>query len=190
MITRKFKDQKAGSMTLEAALVLPIFIFLFLSIFGLFGMVSARHQITRATIQAARCMSLDPYLEKRVAKDKTFSTLEQFLTTLARKQIAGDNIKLSEDLEGNAKAKDRFVRYFADGDAHRADEMLKAMGVVGGLNGIKFEYSGEEGDTSKLTVTYRLKFLFDFVHAGEIGELTHSVESRLWKQKIDLYEKK
>ena len=61
------KDNKErGSVTLEASIVLPIFIFVFLFIYGLFSVIGAQNQITHATVQAAKSLSMDSYLLSKV----------------------------------------------------------------------------------------------------------------------------
>lgn len=172
-------SEESGSVTIEAALVLPIFIFIFLSIYGLFGMLSARQQISRAAMQAGRSLSLDPYLEDKLGGGGgPIPEISDLLTNIFRKAIA--DVDLTEGLEGDAKAKDRFIRYFANGDEGVAEKKLVNLGVDGGMEGLEITYA-EDGDNGVLTVKYKLKYIFDFVKAGDIGDVTHTVTNRLWK---------
>jgi hypothetical protein len=177
---------KDGSVTLEAAIILPIFIFIFLSIFGLFGMINARQEITRAMVQVGKSMSLDPYATEMLEKssDTRFRQVEQIIMNQVRK--AASQEKYSDITRwysgGNPSevARNRFIGYFAGGDEDLADEKLKWMGVEGGLGGldIKGEVSGNE---LTITTEYKLKFLFDFIQAGDLGQVKTTSTHWLWK---------
>ena len=59
-------EKLKGSITLETSIVLPIFIFIFLFIYGLFSVVSAQNQMTHALVQSSKSLSLDSYLTENV----------------------------------------------------------------------------------------------------------------------------
>lgn len=54
-------NREKGSLTLETALVLPFFFFLFMFVIGYFGVLSARNSISHALIQATKSLSFDSY---------------------------------------------------------------------------------------------------------------------------------
>lgn len=56
-----------GSITLETAVVLPIFFLFFMFIIGLLPLVKAQNQINHALIQAAKSLSFDTYLNAKVS---------------------------------------------------------------------------------------------------------------------------
>ena len=58
--------KEEGSITLETALVLPIFFFMFLFIYGLFSVYSSQNRMTHALIQSAKSLSLDSYMAENV----------------------------------------------------------------------------------------------------------------------------
>lgn len=184
---------KEGSVTLEAAIILPIFIFIFLSIFGLFGMINARQEITRAMVQAGKSLSLDPYATEMLEKanDKKFRTAEQILMAKMRQSASKEKFtdisKWYESGNIDGVAKDRFVAYFAGGDEAKANEKLKWMGVDGGLDGL--QVTGTINGKRELTLTteYKLKFLFDFIQAGDIGQVKTTSTHWLWRYESKLH---
>lgn len=62
----KAYENQRGSVTLETSIVLPIFIFLFLFIYGLFSVIAAQNQMTHALVQSTKSLSLDSYLAENV----------------------------------------------------------------------------------------------------------------------------
>lgn len=55
-----------GSITLETAMVVPIFCGLFLMLNSLFFVVSTQQQVTHALIQAGNSLAMDTYLTESV----------------------------------------------------------------------------------------------------------------------------
>ncbi len=184
---------REGSVTLEAAIILPIFIFVFLSIFGLFGMINARQEITRAMIQAGKSLSLDPYATEMLEKanDKKFRTAEQYLMSKVRQASSKEkytNItKWYEGGDVSGVAKDRFIAYFAGGDESKANEKLKWMGVEGGLDGLKVDGSISGKRELELKTEYQLKFLFDFIQVGDVGKVKTTSTHWLWRYESKLH---
>ena len=58
------KNDEQGSVTLEAAIILPIFCALFMALNGFFFTFNAQNQISHALIQSASSLGLDPYLNR------------------------------------------------------------------------------------------------------------------------------
>lgn len=184
----KNKDKQRGSVTLETSIVLPIFIFLFLFIYGLFSVVSAQNKMTHALIQSTKSLSLDSYLTENVesaseAGTKFWGGVSDMVLDIVR--INNDpNFTSQTDWYSTSTnvsdiAKSRFVAYLTGGDVDAADNKLDDMGIVDGLNGVNFEVSIDD-EIVTVTIKYTIEYWFDFWDMGEFP-ITQSVTSRLWK---------
>lgn len=182
------QERERGSLTLEMSIILPIFIIMFLFIYGLFGIVSAHSQITHALIQSSRSLSLDSYLLENV--ESASESVTKFWGGLS--DMVMDFYRLDKDKHFSARtdwyasesgssvaAKDRFVGYFTGGDEAAANEKLKNLGIVDGLDGIKFSTKIEDEDLI-ITIKYNLQYWFDCFGAGNIP-MQQTVKARLWK---------
>lgn len=181
------KDGTRGTMTLEMAIVLPIFIFIFLFIFSLFWTVSAQNQITHALVQSSKSMSLDSYLTESYTSayksDTSFwSGVGDMLTDLMRLTTDDSFTSYTDWYESStgssSVAKDRFVGYLTGGDEDAADDKLRHLGVVGGLDGITFTMEIDD-ELMTVTISYELEYVFDFFGIGKIP-MEQSITTRLW----------
>lgn len=181
------KHKQRGSITLETSIVLPLFMFLFLFIYGLFFVVSAHNQITHALIQSTKSLSLDSYLNEKVESAAEEST--KFWGGISDAVI--DIIRLDNNEYFSSQtdwyisdtgnpfiAKQRFIGYFAGGDPAAADEKLKALGIKNGLNGLTFK-TKVENEFVSVSVEYEIQYWFDFMNMGKIP-MNQTVKSRLW----------
>lgn len=189
-------------MTLETTIVLPIFILIFLAIYGIFGVVSAENQISHAFNQATKSMSMDPFLIERTDlafedKSRLWGSLKDVAVSAIRvhydehfmeksdwfsTENMDDEDKLpdgSYDLSSKKQvAQNRFVGFFADGNQIQADERLRKLGVVDGLEGLDFTMSQADGNLT-ITVKYKLRFVFNFFDTVQIP-MTHKLNVKLW----------
>lgn len=69
----KDKHRNQGSITLETAISLPIFIFLMLFMFGLLSLVRAENKMTHVFVQASKSLALDAYALEAVETSDVFS---------------------------------------------------------------------------------------------------------------------
>ncbi len=199
----KRKNKEAGSMTLETTIVLPIFILVFLAIFGIFSVVSAENQISHAFIQSTKSISMDPFLIERTDlaledKSRLWGSLEDLLIEGTRllnykdKFMALDDWYSTEKMTDDDKLEDgsyslanatsvprnRFIGFFANGDETLADEKLRQLGVVNGLEGIQFSMSSNGGNLT-VTIAYELEFVFNFFDAARIP-MSQKLNVKLW----------
>ena len=63
----KEHNNEKGTVTLEACIVVPMFITIMLALCGIFLLFMGQQIITHATIQSAKSMSFDPYATERSA---------------------------------------------------------------------------------------------------------------------------
>lgn len=183
---RKINDSTKGTVILETSIVLPLFIIIILFIYGLFSVTSAQNQMTHALIQSSKSLSLDPYLTEHVdslAEADTFwSSLGSMILDFAR--LSNDRHFSSPNnwYEGTGDAslaKERFVGFLTGGDDDAADEKLKDLGIVDGLNGITFDMK-ISGEDMIITMKYEIQFWFDAFELGKIP-MEQSITTKLWK---------
>lgn len=182
MILKKYisktKGETKGVISLEACIVLPIFIFLLMFFYGFFVFFSGQQVITHAMIQSADSLSLDPYAMERIDNSKLESggdliqALYGTLFTDQSKYFVSDDKWYSDDKDKLPEVvKNRFIGYLA-GDCdkgvsdaqieHAANELLKTAGVQGGLDGMDFSASKVDGNKLTITVKYKQEFIFNF----------------------------
>ena len=179
-------DTTKGTVILETSIVLPLFMLVILSIYGLFALTSTQNQMTHALIQASKSLSLDPYLIEHVDSlteaDTFWSNLGSMLLDFARLSndehfsSMNDWYKSTGDA---ALAKDRFVGYFSGGDEDVADEKLRNLGIVNGLDGVNFNMA-ISGEDMTITIKYEIQFWIDAFDLGKIP-MEQSITSKLWK---------
>ncbi len=183
----KAYENQRGSVTLETSIVLPIFIFLFLFIYGLFSVIAAQNQMTHALVQSTKSLSLDSYLTENVesageAGTKFWGGLSDMVLDIVRlnnNEYFSSQTDWYKSEDGNPDiAEKRFVGYLTGGDESAADEKLKDMGIVNGLDGVTFT-TKVEGELLTVTIKYEIQYWFDFFGMGKIP-MEQTIKSRLW----------
>lgn len=158
----KQQHRESGVITLEAAMMVPMFIAIMLCLNGLFVMFMGQQIISHAAIQSAKSLALDPYATDCAASDKG-SSLTVLVTDLfsignkghmsTEKWYSEKQGKLLETVE------ERFVAYLTP-DKSTADSLLETIGVENGLDGISFEGSKVEDDVLTLNISYKQRYVF------------------------------
>lgn len=187
------KNREKGSLTLETALVLPLFFFMFMFVIGYFGVISARNTISHALIQATTSLSLDSYANESF---EHLSITEEdgltFWNSIADMVVDifrfnADPYYASKDkwYKSNSKTdvvKKRFIAYLvgSDSDAvNKANKKLKSLGVENGLDGMSFKYTVVDGDL-KVTINYKINSYFNFFGLGSTS-VEQSTMAKMWK---------
>lgn len=188
LFRRRKTEKENGSLTLETAIILPIFMFIFMFVYSLFGVVSTQHQMSHALIQATKSLSLDSYyFESMDTKEVFGKTAYKSLTSVLFRQLAASSDGTftpkskwysSTGDTADSTAKSRFVAYLAGGDEDTADEMLENMGVRDGLDGISFEV-GIDDDNLTVTIKYEIEYVFDFFTDNTL-EVEQTMKATLW----------
>ncbi len=176
-----------GSITLETAIALPIFIFLMLFIFGLLSLVRAENKMTHVFVQASKSLALDAYALEAVDTSDVFSvslpsTVSDVIKTIWVKHADQKFTSEKKWYEGEVDTsviKTRFTSYMANGNKADAEDILKSIGIENGLSGITFEATAD-GDDVTITMKYNLKFWLDGFGTKSIP-IKKSVTVRLWK---------
>lgn len=164
----KLKKEK-GSLTLEAAIVMPIFFLLMLFMYGILMIFSGQELISHALLQSSESLSLDSYATEIIggtgldnAKSAVNSLYQTIVSTdTQHKQYFSSTEKWYEG-EVESEAKMRFIGYFSGGDEEKAESLLQIVGVENGLNGLDFSESYiDENNDLHISVKYTQRFIFD-----------------------------
>ncbi|MDD4095864.1 MAG: hypothetical protein PHP22_06450 [Oscillospiraceae bacterium] len=173
-------------ISIEACIVLPIFIILLMFIYGFFILFAGQNIIAHALIQSAQSLSLDSYSHEKLDAGATDSGPALiggiFNTFFVTDEYYTSNSKwYSEDIASmNDVIKKRFIGYLVvnptDG---KADVLLDYLGVEDGLDGFDFSLSEIDGDYLTVTVTYKQKFIFDFGDRVTM-DMQQSIKVKMW----------
>lgn len=184
--------REAGIIALEAVMSLPIFLFMMLALYSLTLLFTAQSLIGHALMQSSQSLSLETYSTDNLGADwgtsaKIVSDVKSLL------QMGNFNTNFVSDRRwyketyGNADSvremcRSRFCSYLA-GSRQNADTMLKAMGVVNGVDGLDFSETKLEENDLTIAIQYDINLLFG-IQAFQMDlmkfKATQSVCSRLW----------
>ena len=181
-----FNRSTRGSMVLETALVLPLFMFAFLFIFSVIPVFSARNQMTHALIQTTKSLSMDPYLNEAYKypannNNNFWGGLSDMISDAYRSARYGD-VYYSDKTNWYAIStsdvvKNRLYGYLG-GDEDGADEYLRNLRIKDGKDGVSVEYQVVDGHLH-VTIHYTVQYLFDFAGLGGI-DMTHTAVAKMW----------
>ena len=177
-----FKEKllrERASVTLEAAIILPIFCFLFMALNGVFFVFSAQNQVMHTLVQTANSLSLDPYWNEKIRLENT--SVSTILQRFERYAVRDKSFSSAESWHKNETVssgvlEDRCYSYFTgDGNKLSAYTKLKKLGVVGNM-----ELSGtvNNGDLT-LVAKYKMKFWFNLFKTEPL-DLSQKVKVHLW----------
>lgn len=171
--------KERASVTLEAAIILPIFCFLFMALNGVFFVFSAQNQVMHALVQTANSLSLDPYCNEKtgVENPNVSNMLQNFERSITQdKSFSSTESWHKNETVSSGVLEDRFYSYFTgDGNKLSAYTKLKKLGVVGNM-----ELSGtvNNGDLT-LVAKYKMKFWFNLFKTEPL-DLSQKVKVHLW----------
>lgn len=177
-----FKEKllrERASVTLEAAMILPIFCFLFMALNGVFFVFSAQNQVMHTLVQTANSLSLDPYWNEKISLENT--SVSTILQRFERYVVRDQSFSSAESWHKNETVssdvlEDRFYSYFTgDGNKISAYTKLKKLGVVGNM-----DLSGtvNNGDLT-LLAKYKMQFWFNPFKTKPL-DLSQKVKVHLW----------
>ena len=171
--------RERASVTLEAAIILPIFCFLFMALNGVFFVFSAQNQVMHTLVQTANSLSLDPYWNEKISLENT--SVSTILQRFERYVVRDKSFSSAESWHKNETVssgvlEDRFYSYFTGGENKISGyDKLKKLGVVGNM-----ELSGtvSNGDLT-LVAKYKMKFWFNLFKTEPL-DLSQKVKVHLW----------
>ena len=196
----KRENTEKGSVTIEAAIILPIFCALFMALNGFFFVFNAQNQIAHALVQSATSLGVDSYANNQIASgldgaNGFWGSLSDLIQDGYRRFFSSKYFSSPNDWYagskkgmgaalgmGNDDAKRRFVAYLTgDTSDSKANQKLKAFGVERGLDGMNFKVESSGGDVT-LTVTYKMGVWFDMFGKKKM-DITQSAKAKMWGEK-------
>ncbi len=172
----RFKKNEHGVVSLEACIVLPIFIFVLMFFYGLMVFFSGHQLLSHSLIQSAESLSLDPYATERLniswdemegGKDlvqamyaDAFSSQDPYFSSNEKWYAENSDLLIPT-------VRKRFLGYLVGSGTSSevekaADEKLKTIGVQNGLSGLDFSETKVEDGVLTITIKYRQEFVFNF----------------------------
>lgn len=188
------KKSEKGLLSLEASIVVTMFIFFVLFLYSFFIIFEARNEMAHVLLTTTNSLALDAYetenlkdtenlswflyyiYERNKEDDKGFAT-----TTKWHKASPGvdedGNPVIATDLE--IAIKERFIAYLADGDTAEANRILDMYNIVGGVDGLDFSNSKVQSGNLYVDLVYAIDYQFNLFGIGKI-QLKQSACSKLW----------
>lgn len=158
------KNSCSGSITLEAAMVIPFFIILMLLVNGFFVMFMGQQIMTHTLIQSAKSLAFDPYSSQRVAANSEDDLADMFVDIFSF--ASGDHVSTDkwydaanlDDLD--EVVEERYIAYLKNSETE-AKELLENIGVKDGLDGLDFSGSSLENGILTIRMKYTQEFIFN-----------------------------
>ena len=186
---REEEENQKGMITLEACISVLFFLVLMLLLAGVFRMFMAQNATAHAALETAESLALDAYAAGRIGSENVESvgdllggifelTNNDNFSTYSRWYRDPAEGTLNEDV---AKAvKKRFIGYLSGGDSAEADNILRRLNVVDGIDGIDFSSSCVNDGVLYVELRYQLEY---DVHIGNFGKVAviQKACSKLWK---------
>ena len=187
---KRVQREDDGSAVLEACIVVPLFLFFVLTLYGLITVFMAQNIIGHALLESTQSLALDAYATDKLSDPTTVQgRLRNFFMELTGSMADDPYFSDSErwyDRAGGATKDDwveaaekRFLGYLAGGDADQADGMLRALRVTDGVAGLDFSQSDLRGSDLCIQVSYQIEFFFNPFGLAEFST-TQQASARMW----------
>lgn len=165
------RKNERGSMTLEACIVVPIFVSLMLFVNGFFIYFMGQQVLSNALVQSAKSLAYDPYAVDRAVDDDS-NFIQQIIPMLYDVLNAGGGNYVSSEawyLDENIEeaVKERFLVYVSPTDA---DKVLKVFGIKNGSAGLDFSESTVEDDVLCIKIKYTQEFVFNTMNLASFDD--------------------
>ncbi len=159
----------SGSITLEAAMVVPLFIILMLLVNGLFVMFMGQQIMSHTLIQSTKSMAFDPYSSQRVSANEEDDLADMFVDIFSF--ASGEHVSTDKWYEDDLDNIDEIIeeRYIAYLRNSRSDAklLLDEIGVKNGLEGLDFSGSSLEDGILTVKMKYTQEFIFNAAGLAE-----------------------
>lgn len=181
-----------GAVTLEACISVFSFLMLMLFISSLFVMFMAQNTTAHTLLQTSQSMSLDAYSAEHIGTGGWGSVSEiavsiaDFISNLFGSNNNNSTFTSRQKWYDGTQdeivnmVKTRFIGYLSGGDATAADEFLKNMNVVDGLDGLDFSESYVDSGNLYIVLKYDLEYDFNIGNLKAV-EVKQTTCSKLWK---------
>lgn len=161
------RKNNRGSITLEAAIVVPLFIILMLLVNGLFVLFMGQQIMSHSLIQSAKSLAFDPYSSQRVSSDESDDLADMFTEIFS---FVGGDYTSSEEWykESNIEeiVQERYVAYLRENRSD-TDALLEEIGVKNGVDGLDFSDSTLEDGVLTIKLKYTQEYIFNAAGLAE-----------------------
>ena len=190
---KRKKNGESGLLSLEASIVLTIFIFLMLFMYSFFVVFEARNEMAHLVLSTANSLALDTYASDKMDNSNTAAKViysiysitvnddNQFTDTRKWYQTTEVDGAVVQNTAFAEVVEDRFIAYLTDGDEKKAEEILDKLNIVNGREGLDFSGSYVSGNNLYVTVSYTIEYEFNLFGLGTL-KMEQSACSKLWKQ--------
>lgn len=189
----RMKKKECGAISLEACIVVPIFVFVLMFFYGFMVFFSGHQVLSHSLIQSAESLSLDPYATERLTTDwKETGDSQKVIQALYANAISDGDEYFSSNEKWYAEnnelmlktVRNRFLGYLVGTGTSsevekRADEMLKFIGVQNGVSGLDFSETKIDGNILTITIKYKQEFVFNFQGLAAFDR-QQSISITLW----------
>ena len=186
---------KEGSIALEACVVVPLFLFFVLTMYGLITVFMAQSIIGHALLQSTQSLALDAYATDQLTTAKgevsTWGDIRNVMMALLGEWPDDPAFSSSDRWYDRASgatqedwveaAKTRFLGYLSGdgGDTGKGDAILKALRVKDGAAGLDFSQSDLRGSDLSIRVSYQIEFFFNPFDLAAFST-TQQATARMW----------
>lgn len=172
------KKRERGILTVEASIVLTLFLFFVLFIFSFARVYRAQNMVSHAAIQAVDAVALESYLRETALEADANDVL--FLTSklTGSSSISADSFTSLRAADIPKIAKEKFTAAISNSET-KADEILTNLGVKNGLAGIDFSYCTVDlgKDDVIVTLSYTIEMQFPVFGGTELS-VTKSAKAK------------
>ena len=164
------KKKEQGILTVEASIVLTLFLLFVLFLFSFARMYRAQNMISHATMQSADALALESYI-REVAHDEDANEIVKLGNQLSGlTSLSEESFTSLRSADIPKLAKEKFAVAISSSDA-KTDAILKKLGVKGGLSGVDFSVSKMDLNTNDVIVyaNYTLELQFPVFGFSEIN---------------------
>lgn len=184
----KIRERKDGMLSVEAMFSLIIFMLFMFSLYSVIFLFMAHDMIGHALMETGQSLAVQNYSAETVADAHKKNLFESAAFSLLEKLEPEDVEGEAGFYQGNVDdvtapdvVKNSFCAYLA-GTPDKADSLLQALKVQGGLSGMTFDIS-KTGETMSINVRYKIDLLIQMHIFGiDFGKFSGSqtVVNRLW----------
>ena len=152
----KKQSKNAGVITLEAALLMPLFILLMLFLYAFFIFFMGQQIMSHTAIQTAKSLSFDPYTTTRTDGDNIAGMILGVTDLIFGEKYSSHEDWYTSSGSGDLPtvAENRFKAFLPNQD--HSDTLLKWIGV----EGLNFYESKVEDGILTLKIKYTQNFAF------------------------------
>lgn len=178
----KTKKSNRGSLTLEACMVVPMFIVLMLLVNGFFILFMGQQIVSHALIQSAKSLAFDPYASQRVASNEEDELADMFVDLFSFSE--GNHVSTEEWYKEDTDdlgdiVEERFIAYLKLTKSG-TEKVLEQIGIKDGLDGLDFSECTLEDGILTIKLNYTQEFIFNAAGLTEF-EREISVKVKLFE---------